>query len=173
MTFVKAVEIRAIRFYVNFEQDESYTPTRIEWLAGTSLHDLHQFATSTLLNPRDWIDVPLTGTGGGEDGNSLVAWVVQMVILENHQNGKDTHIRGVRVYGFDDQLRAAGPTGSVDALEKARREEFRVDETKDGDENEKALVAHIRATEFVKEFSAGDPSGTASSLDFMEDPQLR
>lgn len=171
MTFVKRVEIRALRFYVDYTQDESYTPTRISWFAGTSEHDLHAFGTSNLVNPSGWIDVPLTGAGGGEDGNSLFAWVVQMQVVENHQNGKDTHIRGVKVYGFDDQLRAAGATGV--AVRDDVNKEFRVDEAKDADENEKALKDHLRAVEFTKSFQIGDPSGTASSLDFMEDPIIR
>ncbi|KAF3766463.1 hypothetical protein M406DRAFT_32137, partial [Cryphonectria parasitica EP155] len=99
MTFVKCVEIRALRFHVDYHQDESYTPTRIMWYAGTSEHSLMHFATSNLVNPEGWTDVPLAGAGGGEDGNSLLAWVVQMQIIENHQNGKDTHIRGVKIYG--------------------------------------------------------------------------
>lgn len=176
MTFVKRVEIRALRFYVDYTQDESYTPTRISWFAGTSEHDLHAFGTSTLVNPAGWIDVPLTGAGGGEDGNSLFAWVVQMRIIENHQNGKDTHIRGVKVYGFDDQLRAAGATGRSGGGDDGGGggdRDFRVDEAKDAEENEKALKDHLRAVEFTRSFQDGDPSGTASSLDFMEDPILR
>lgn len=170
MTFVKCVEIRALRFYVDYTQDESYTPTRISWFAGTSEHDLHAFGTSNLVNPSGWIDVPLTGTGGGEDGNSLMAWVVQMQIIENHQNGKDTHIRAVKVYGFDDQLRAAGATG---VGREEGQKDFRVDETKDAEENEKAFKDHLRGIEFTRSFQDGDPSGTASSLDFMEDPVIR
>lgn len=181
MTFVKCVEIRALRFHVDYHQDESYTPTRIMWYAGTSEHDLLHFATSTLVNPEGWTDVPITAAGGGEDGNSLMAWVVQMQITENHQNGKDTHIRGVKVYGFDDQLRAAGPTGLRDevaatagsSLAGGGHPEFRVDETKTGEENEEAFKAFVRSIESAREFQPGDPSGTASSLDFMEDLQLR
>lgn len=172
MTFVKCVEVRALRFHIDYHQDESYTPTKINWYAGTSEHDLLHFATSTLVNPAGWTDVPITGAGGGEDGNSLMAWVLQMQIVENHQNGKDTHIRGVKIYGFDDQLRAAGPTGVRDDM-PALRAEFKVDESKSAEENEELFKQHVRGIEFAREFEVGDPSGTASSLDFMEDPQLR
>lgn len=175
ISFVKRVEIRALRFYVDYTQDESYTPTRINWFAGTSLHDLLPFGTSQLVNPAGWIDVPLTGAGGGEDGNSLMAYVVQMQIVENHQNGKDTHIRGVKIYGFDDQLRAAGATGMGVGQEVVGNNKalFRVDESKNAEENERALIEHVRSLEFEKEFRSGDPSGTASTLDFMEDPVIR
>lgn len=175
MAFVKEAEIRALRFYVDYIQDESYTPTKIVWKAGTSENNLFKFAESELVNPSGWINVPITGAGGGEDGNSLMAWVVRMEVVENHQNGKDTHIRGIKIYGFDDQLRAAGPTNS--GLSKEAGGDgfvgFKVDETKTAEENEKALLAHLRNRDFERLMGAGDPSGTASSLDFIEDPVLR
>lgn len=40
--------------------------------------------------------------GGGPDGHSLSCWIVQMHIKENHQNGKDTHIRGIKIYALDE-----------------------------------------------------------------------
>ncbi|KAL2158749.1 hypothetical protein VTH06DRAFT_3940 [Thermothelomyces fergusii] len=101
--FLRRVEIRAIRFYVDYNQDESYTPTHIVFYAGTGHHDLIQFAELTLTNPVGWQDVPIANSGGGADGHSLCCWIVQMHIKENHQNGKDTHIRGIKIYALDDQ----------------------------------------------------------------------
>jgi anaphase-promoting complex subunit 10 len=100
--FLRRVEIRAIRFYVDYNQDESYTPTHIVFYAGTGHHDLIQFAETPLTNPAGWQDVPIADSGGGADGHSLCCWMVQMHIKENHQNGKDTHIRGIKVYALDD-----------------------------------------------------------------------
>ncbi len=71
--------------------------------AGTGHHDLIQFAEVPLTNPVGWQDVPIAGSGGGTDGDSLCCWMVQMHIKENHQNGKDTHIRGIKIYALDDQ----------------------------------------------------------------------
>lgn len=170
MKFTRQVEIRALRFFVDYTQDESYTPTKILWHAGTSEHSLIQFASSTLHNPVGWQEVSITGCGGGDDSNSLCCFVVQMQVMENHQNGKDTHIRAVKVYGFDDQLRAAGATG-VPAREDEKV--FKVDENKAGDEAERELLEHIKAREIGRSFDPGDPSGIASTLDFMEDPILR
>ncbi|KKY37845.1 putative anaphase-promoting complex subunit 10 [Diaporthe ampelina] len=170
MKFTRQVEIRALRFFVDYTQDESYTPTKILWLAGTSEHNLIQFASSTLSSPVGWQEVGITGCGGGDDSNSLCCFVVQMQVMENHQNGKDTHIRAVKVYGFDDQLRAAGATG-VSAREDAKV--FKVDENKAGDEAEQELLEHLRLREIGRSFDPGDPSGIASTLDFIEDPILR
>ncbi|KAH8760561.1 anaphase-promoting complex, subunit 10-domain-containing protein [Diaporthe sp. PMI_573] len=171
MKFTRQVEIRALRFFVDYTQDESYTPTKILWLAGTSEHSLIQFASSALQNPVGWQEVSITGCGGGDDSNSLCCFVVQMQVMENHQNGKDTHIRCVKVYGFDDQLRAAGATGVP--VREDEKVVFRVDENKAGDEAEQELLEHLRRRERGSSLAPGDPSGIASTLDFMEDPVLR
>lgn len=55
----------------------------------------------SLESPVGWQQVPIAGAGGDPDGNTLVSYVLQMQILENHQNGKDTHLRGIKIYAFD------------------------------------------------------------------------
>ncbi|CAI6097063.1 unnamed protein product [Clonostachys chloroleuca] len=99
--FVKRVGIRDLRFYVNYNEDESYTPTKIIFKSGTSENNLIEFAQMTLETPVGWQQVSLSGAGGDPDGNTLVSYVLQMQILENHQNGKDTHLRGIKIYAFD------------------------------------------------------------------------
>ena len=98
------MSIRAIRIYLDFEADESYTPTRITLLAGTGYHDLIPFSALEFTQPKGWIDVPLDHVGGGEDGKTLRAFLVQVKVVENHQNGKDTHIRGLKIYAKDERL---------------------------------------------------------------------
>lgn len=93
--------IREIRFYVDYDQDESYTPTRIIFRSGTSENNMLQFTSMDLVSPKGWQKVPLEGVGGGPDGNTLFCWVLQMSVTENHQNGKDTHLRGIRIFAVD------------------------------------------------------------------------
>lgn len=90
-----------IRFFVDYQEDESYTPTKIVFKSGTSENNMIEFATMTMDSPFGWQDVPISGAGGEPDGNTLVSYVLQMQILENHQNGKDTHLRGIKIYAFD------------------------------------------------------------------------
>lgn len=54
-----------------------------------------------LAAPVGWQKVPVAGAGGGPDGNTLVSYVFQMQILENHQNGKDTHLRSIKIFASD------------------------------------------------------------------------
>lgn len=95
------MEIRELRFYVNYAEDESYTPTKIIFKSGTSENNLIKFAEIAMEQPTGWQQVSLSGVGGGPDGNTLISYVLQMQILENHQNGKDTHLRGIKIYAFD------------------------------------------------------------------------
>ncbi|CAK7268040.1 hypothetical protein SEPCBS119000_002852 [Sporothrix epigloea] len=122
--FLRRVEIRAIRFYIDYNQDESYTPTSIVLSAGTGHHDLLEFASLSLTTPVGWQDVDLSGVGGGADGQSLCCWIVQVKIKENHQNGKDTHIRGIKLYALDEN--AAPMDGALDELARIKRRDLQL-----------------------------------------------
>ncbi|RMZ74811.1 hypothetical protein DV737_g5714, partial [Chaetothyriales sp. CBS 132003] len=79
--FFKLVAIVKMRIYLDFELDESYTPTKIKFYAGMSEGGLVEFgswqvmeiidpetgeARSTIEDVKGWIDVPLEGVGGRE-----------------------------------------------------------------------------------------------------------
>jgi len=104
-----------MRIYLDFDLDESYTPTKIAFLAGTGYNDLQEFSVMSFEQPRGWIEVDFEGVGEAdneEDGEGdgeeegarmpvLRAMLVQVKILENHQNGKDTHLRGLQIFARD------------------------------------------------------------------------
>lgn len=114
--FFKLVSIVHMRVFLDFEHDESYTPTKIQFLAGMGVHDVQDFAEMVLEQPQGWIDVDFGNVGPIEDGPAqenpedvdwskrpvLRAFLVQVRILENHQNGKDTHLRAVQLFSRDD-----------------------------------------------------------------------
>ncbi|KAJ5161877.1 hypothetical protein N7492_007269 [Penicillium capsulatum] len=170
--FFKLVAVVRLRVYLDFELDESYTPTKMVFLAGMGGNDLVEFATWEGDGPCGWVDVPLEGVGGrnggwvrdealrrkrrsniggrgstgqgensdgwdaaGENGfdgpgaehdpyhgSVLKAMVIQMRVMENHQNGKDTHVRGFQVFACDYTRRAtAAPSASADGRDRQRR----------------------------------------------------
>ena len=181
--FFKLVAVVRIRVYLDFELDESYTPTKMVFLAGMGGNDLVEFATWEGDGPCGWVDVPLEGVGGrnggwvredvarrtqsiksarrqsalgrnsqksassgrehdddwdaanedaidspSEDldpyaGNVLKAMVIQMRVMENHQNGKDTHVRGFQVFACDEQRRrmATAPSASANGRDQRHR----------------------------------------------------
>ncbi|KAL2038942.1 hypothetical protein N7G274_008282 [Stereocaulon virgatum] len=100
--FCKLVKIVKMRVYLDFSLDESYTPTRMSFWGGTGHHDLLPFAEWRGEEPRGWVDVDLDGVGVGGKAE-LRAFIVQVRVLENHQNGKDTHVRGVQIFAKDER----------------------------------------------------------------------
>jgi anaphase-promoting complex subunit 10 len=127
--FFKQVAIAHIRIYLDFENDESYTPTRMQFWAGTGLHDLIEFADMQFEQPRGWIPVDFSQVGPVEEGDDInnehldtVDWtkrpllrcfILQIRILENHQNGKDTHLRGLQMFALDEKVEEKSGLGEV------------------------------------------------------------
>ncbi|KAJ4154980.1 hypothetical protein LMH87_000250 [Akanthomyces muscarius] len=177
--FIKRVGIRVIRFFVDYQEDESYTPTKIVFRSGTSENNMIEFATMTMDNPYGWQDVPISGAGGEPDGNTLVSYVLQMQILENHQNGKDTHLRGIKIYAFDPdsgqqaggrrQQTAEGVADEVAAMVASGKLASGGGDDAGGTSGERLSdMARILAASRVH---AGESAFSAA--DFLREPELR
>ena len=169
---MKRVGIRDIRFYVDYTEDESYTPTKIVFRSGTSENNLIEFATMNLESPVGWQQVPIAGAGGDPDGNTLVSYVLQMQILENHQNGKDTHLRGIKIYAFDaDAAQGASqqtePMDDMSDLSGGTAVRGGPKEGADGGQRLSSLARVLAATRL----ESGE--GGLSIPDFMREPELR
>ncbi|EGG14181.1 anaphase promoting complex subunit 10 [Cavenderia fasciculata] len=91
--FNKRYEIENILLYTDHKLDESYTPSKISIKAGTTFHDLEEIISTELEEPSGWINIPLN------EQRRLKANLVQISIHSNHQNGRDTHLRQVKVLG--------------------------------------------------------------------------
>lgn len=87
--FPRKMEVELVALYLDFGLDESYTPSRLSLRAGTGLHDLQEVKAVELAEPKGWVQVPL----------SVRANALQLVIVANHQNGRDSHVRLMRVFG--------------------------------------------------------------------------
>lgn len=68
--FFKLVRIVGLRLYLDFEQDESYTPTRIAFLAGSGMNDLQEWGEMRLESPRGWIWADFSNVGDASDDSS-------------------------------------------------------------------------------------------------------
>ncbi len=173
--FIKRVEIRALRLYLDYELDESYTPTKIQITAGTGPNLTIPFTTMELNAPKGWIDVPIAGAGGGPDGNSLCCFFVRVIILENHQNGKDTHIRGIKVYALDEGADTIDNNPIDDIVNDLEDYRLRVKRMSLGDSDEDTrmhLDGQVRKRKAnAKKHAPGD--GGLSIPDFMREPEIR
>lgn len=80
--------------------------------------------------------------------------VLQLRIIENHQNGKDTHLRGLQVFSKD---------------ERVKRARF----TRDIAEVTAGVNGMGRFTEEGMHSKRNDESASVDDLDWIEEPELR
>lgn len=89
------MELCKVALSLDHRLDESYTPARLSVRAGGSQRDLKEVALAELQEPCGWVVVPLRPPGGGR---SLSAYLLQLAVISNHQNGRDTHVREAKIY---------------------------------------------------------------------------
>jgi anaphase-promoting complex subunit 10 len=99
---------------------------------------------------------------------------VQVHVKENHQNGKDTHIRGIKLYALDEYSQG-GParelrgdlTGSLDPAGRLPMRSLGTDE----DESLQQLLNSLDRYPVTRS-RLGD-GGFSDFPDFMRDPVIR
>ncbi|DBA04191.1 TPA: hypothetical protein N0F65_004299 [Lagenidium giganteum] len=93
--FMRKTAIREVALYLDYKLDESYTPKKLSIRTGSTVQDLREILTQNIVEPTGWIAIPLAGD---DEEASLRTFFLQIAIVAMHQNGRDTHIRQVRIY---------------------------------------------------------------------------
>lgn len=109
--FPHLISFKYLAIYLNFALDESYTPAGIKILTGMGYHTLRETKVLELQEPKGWRYFDMTQelapykVGSAKElaerkrGTKMFdTRLIQLQILSNHQNGKDTHVRGIKVY---------------------------------------------------------------------------
>lgn len=107
--FPRKTLVSELCMHVDFKADESYTPSRVAVAVGNTLHDLVEVQSVDLLEPIGWFNFALGKSSGGTF-HPVKAHVVQLSILQNQHNGRDTHIRQVKLFGPRPELSVCVPT---------------------------------------------------------------
>lgn len=94
--FSKRVIVSRVSIFTDYSLDESYTPSKILVLSGTGFHDLVEVMTLELDRPTGWNHAVFTDIQGNKEG--LKTFLIRILVVSNHQHGKDTHLRSVKVY---------------------------------------------------------------------------
>ena len=95
--FHKKVAVSDIAFYLDYGLDESYTPKKMSIRTGTTFHDLVEVRVIDLHEPMGWVTVKLLPPTGMEP--LLRTFFLQVCVVSMHQNGRDTHVRQVKIFG--------------------------------------------------------------------------
>eukprot|EP00979_Chaetoceros_neogracilis_P001602 scaffold278_cov226-Chaetoceros_neogracile.AAC.7 len=128
--FSRRKAVCEVAFQLDYSLDESYTPKRIGIKSGVTFHDLEEVKVVEMHEPSGWISVPLhseidpldddhNNEGDDDDVEKESSWkrkplrthFIQICILSMAQNGRDTHVRQVKLFG----PRAAGDAGQIKA----------------------------------------------------------
>lgn len=113
--FPKRADVCEVAFYLDYGLDESYTPKKFSIRSGMTFHDLVEIKVVELNEPVGWCSIPLhrelemdeaddlgeEGGGTTDEGQKkpIRAHFVQICVASMHQNGRDTHIRQVKIFG--------------------------------------------------------------------------
>ena len=96
--FYKRQSVAEVALHLNYEADESYTPSELVLRAGNSLAELRDVVRLTLEQPVGWVRIPLIERDGRGLQRYLRTLVLQLSVVACHQNGRDCHIRQLRVF---------------------------------------------------------------------------
>ncbi|KAL7417693.1 anaphase-promoting complex, subunit 10/DOC domain-containing protein [Mrakia frigida] len=106
LQFPHRVNILKLSIYLSHPKDDSYTPQKLSIRAGTGRHDLTEVRLHEVDKPEGWVTIDLRdGAVEGEEaeemeeGQPIPAFLLQIVVVANHLNGKDSHVRGLKVWG--------------------------------------------------------------------------
>ena len=113
--FPKRAAVCEVAFYLDYSLDESYTPKKLSIRTGLTFHDLEEIKVVELNEPVGWCSVHLTGgldpldeidEVDGKNSEQQASQkspvrthFIQIYIVSMHQNGRDTHIRQVKIFG--------------------------------------------------------------------------
>ncbi|GAB1293347.1 Anaphase-promoting complex subunit 10 [Apodemus speciosus] len=89
--------VKTLCIYADYKSDESYTPSKISVRVGNNFHNLQEIRAKPqleLVEPSGWIHVPLTDN----HKKPTRTFMIQIAVLANHQNGRDTHMRQIKIY---------------------------------------------------------------------------
>ncbi|TPP56436.1 Anaphase-promoting complex subunit 10 [Fasciola gigantica] len=92
--FPQKTALTRLCLYTDYKADESYTPSRLAVRVGNTIHDLIELVEIELHEPTGWSVLPLVWL----DGSPVRTFMLQLAVLANHQNGRDTHLRAIRLH---------------------------------------------------------------------------
>ncbi|KAF5285038.1 hypothetical protein FQR65_LT02350 [Abscondita terminalis] len=92
--FQRKTTVSDIFIYTEYKLDESYTPSRISIRIGTHFNDLQEIEVIMLTEPAGWVHIPIKDI----HDRPIRIFMIQIAVTSNHQNGRDTHMRQIKIH---------------------------------------------------------------------------
>jgi len=98
--YLKKTRISEVWLYLDYKIDESYTPSKISIRIENSFNEMVDIRTIEYEEPVGWFPILLEEKNS--DSKTIKPYIktmtLQIMILQNTHNGRDTHIRGVKIF---------------------------------------------------------------------------
>ena len=98
--YLKKTRISEVWLYLDYKIDESYTPSKISIRIENSFNEMVDIRTIEYDEPVGWFPILLEEKNS--DSKTIKPYIktmtLQIMILQNTHNGRDTHIRGVKIF---------------------------------------------------------------------------
>lgn len=142
INFYKKTKLTDLWILFSYKSDESYTPQQLSVRIGNGYYDLQEIQVIDLREPEGWVRIPLATPPDTPDRSFIPqdtcvlrdrsfggafgyirTFCLQIAVIANHQNGRDTHIRNIRLFGPRNHNRVTlapvvHPSGVVQRLDK-------------------------------------------------------
>ena len=102
--FQNKTKVTDIAIYLDIKTDESYTPEFISIRAGIHPNDYQTIVEVDLEDPAGWIVIPLKINSPTVKGEPFSAVYYQIKIKRMFHQGKDTHVRLVKIFTEKDKI---------------------------------------------------------------------
>jgi anaphase-promoting complex subunit 10 len=98
--FLKKMRINEMWLYLDYKTDESYTPSRISVRIENSFNEMVEIKLVDFEEPVGWFKINLEerNSKGEILKNYIKTMTLQIIILQNTHNGRDTHVRCLKVF---------------------------------------------------------------------------
>ncbi|KAI7862498.1 anaphase-promoting complex, subunit 10/DOC domain-containing protein, partial [Spinellus fusiger] len=92
LVFEQPTWVKLVSLFIDYFQDTSYTPHWVSIRGGTGFHDMQQIMEIECRKVVGWQHADLESTG-----EAVRVYRLQIVMMTAHENGKDVHVRQVKV----------------------------------------------------------------------------
>lgn len=102
--FSKLTTVSVVCIFEYAEEDDSYTPAALKLEAGLGKSKLRCVNSYTLPQYDGWVPLKV-----GQEKKGLQCMYLRITILKNLQHGKDSHVRGLRIFTYPGKTKAEEP----------------------------------------------------------------
>ncbi|KAI9276173.1 anaphase-promoting complex, subunit 10-domain-containing protein [Sporodiniella umbellata] len=93
ISFHRAIVVSQVSIFIDYLQDQTYTPKTIAIRGGNTYRDLQDLATVECPECVGWVNVDFSA-----DSNNFPVFALQIRVLNTYSDGKDTQIRQIKLY---------------------------------------------------------------------------